>query len=49
MSAANRPYLSFIASIENPNAGLKNLDKMAKPARQDGRSQRGFNLFLEED
>jgi hypothetical protein len=49
MSAANQRYLAFMASIDNPNAGLKSIDKMAKPAREKQRSFRGFNLFLEDD
>jgi len=49
MSAANQRYLAFMASIDNPDAGLKSIDKMAKPAREKQRSFRGFNLFLEDD
>lgn len=49
MSAANERYLQFIATIENPDAGLKAIDKMAMPARDKGRSYRGFNLFLQKD
>jgi hypothetical protein len=49
MGAANHRYLSFMASIDNPNAGLKAIDKMAKSVRQKGRPFRGFNLFLEDD
>ena len=49
MGAANQRYLSFMASIDNPNAGLKAIDKMAKPVREKGRPLRGFNLFLEDD
>ncbi len=49
MHAANERYLTFMASIDNPDAGLKTIDRMAKPARDRGRSFRGFNLFLEQD
>jgi hypothetical protein len=49
MSAANQRYLAFMASIDSPDAGLKSIDKMAKPAREKQRSFRGFNLFLEDD
>ena len=49
MSAANQRYLAFIASIDNPDAGLKAIDKMSKPARNNNRSFRGFNLFLDDD
>ncbi len=49
MNAANERYFAFIASIDNPDSGLKAIDKMAKPAKYGGRSFRGFNLFLDED
>jgi hypothetical protein len=49
MHAANERYLAFIATLDNPDAGLKAIDKMAKPARHKDRSYRGFNLFLGED
>ena len=49
MRAANERYLTFMASIDNPDAGLKAIDRMAQPARDQGRSFRGFNLFLEHD
>jgi len=49
MQAANERYLSFMASIDNPNAALHAIDKMAKPVREKDRSYRGFNLFLGED
>ena len=49
MHAANERYLAFIAAIDNPNAGLKAIDKVAQPVREDGRSYRGFNLFLSDD
>ena len=38
-----------MASIDNPDAGLHAIDKIAKPAREKDRSYRGFNLFLGED
>jgi len=49
MKAANERYLAFIAAIDNPDAGLKAIDKMAQPAKDSGRSYRGFNLFLNDD
>ena len=49
MSAANQRYLAFIASIDNPNAGLKAINKMAQPTKEKQRSFRGFNFFLEHD
>ncbi len=49
MGAANERYFAFMASIDNPNAGQKNLAKMAAPAKAKGHSFRGFNLFLDPD
>ena len=49
MQAANERYLTFLATIDNPDAGLKAIDKVAKPAADHGRSYRGFNLLLEDD
>ena len=49
MHAANERYLAFIATIDNPDAGLKAIDKVAQPVKERGRSYRGFNLLLDED
>ena len=49
MNAANERYLAFMAALDNPNVGLKAIDKMAKPTRHNARSYRGFNLFLDDD
>ncbi|MCP5409306.1 MAG: MarR family transcriptional regulator [Chromatiaceae bacterium] len=49
LKAANERYLAFMADIDNPDAGLKAIDKMAKPAQDNGYSYRGFNLFLGDD
>ena len=49
MKAANARYLAFMAAIDNPDVGLKALDKMAKTARDKDRSYRGFNMLLEDD
>ena len=49
MKAANARYLAFMAAIDNPEVGLKALDKMAKTARDKDRSYRGFNVLLEDD
>jgi hypothetical protein len=47
--AANRRYVEFVSSIDDPNAGLKGVQKIAAPAETNGRSVRGFNLFHRED
>jgi hypothetical protein len=49
LNAANDRYLAFMAAIDNPDVGLKAIDKMAKPTRHNARSYRGFNLFLDDD
>ena len=49
MAAANERYLTFIATIDNPDAGWRAVDKIGQPARDGGRSYRGFNLFLDND
>ena len=46
MQAANERYLAFMATIDNPAAGLKAIDKLSQPVRDGARSFRGFNLFL---
>ena len=49
MRAANDRYLAFMACLDNPDAGQKAIAKMAAPAKANGRSFRGFNLFLNPD
>jgi hypothetical protein len=45
MVAANSRYLEFLAAIEDPQPGLRQLEKIAEPLREGGRSHRGLNLF----
>ncbi len=47
--AANRCYLNFISTRNDPSNGLKKMRKIANPARDAGRSYRGFNVMAEED
>jgi pyoverdine/dityrosine biosynthesis protein Dit1 len=49
MEAANRRYLEFISAIEDPTAGIKNLEKISEPTSDGQRTYRGFNLFLSQD
>ena len=49
LRAANDRYLAFIASIDNPDAGWKAVDRIARPARDKKRSWRGFNLLMDKD
>jgi len=45
MWASNRRYLEFISTLDNPSAGLRDLEKIARPVRDGERSLPGFNLF----
>ncbi|NWF83166.1 MAG: hypothetical protein HXY18_04975 [Bryobacteraceae bacterium] len=45
LEAANRRYLEFLSTIEDPRNGRGKLDKLSQTVRQEGRSYPGFNLF----
>jgi hypothetical protein len=45
MRAANRRYLEFLSALEDPTAGIKNLEKISQRVHDGQRTQRGFNLF----
>jgi hypothetical protein len=49
MGAANHRYLEFISALEDPTVGIKNLEKISKPADDGQRTYRGFNFFDEKD
>lgn len=49
LGAANRRYLEFLSTIEDPRNGRDKLDKLSQPVRQQGRSYPGFNLFDSDD
>jgi hypothetical protein len=49
MRAANRRYLEFLSALDDPTAGIKDLDKISKPAKEGQRTYRGINLLAEED
>ena len=49
LNGANRRYLEFLGTLDDPTAGVKRLEKIAEPVRDDGRSHRGFNLFAGDD
>ena len=42
---ANRRYLEFLSSIEDPRNGRDKLDKLSQTVHNEGRSYPGFNLF----
>lgn len=45
LAAANRRYLEFLSTIEDPCAGRNKLDKLSQTVEQEGRRYAGFNLF----
>ena len=47
--AANRRYLAFLSDLADPSAGVRQVERLAAPVRQDERTYRGFNLFSAED
>jgi hypothetical protein len=49
MCAANRRYIDFISAIDDPGSATKDIEKIAKPVSDNGRSYRGFNLFDGDD
>jgi hypothetical protein len=49
MEASNRRYLSFVSELEDPSAGLRDVEKLSAPVKKDGRSYPGFNLFDHRD
>ena len=49
MSAATHRYLEFIDAIDDPTAGVKNLEKISSPKNDGKRNHRGFNLFYGQD
>lgn len=49
MANANRRYLAFLAAIDNPWTAWKDIDRIGRPARDNKRSLRGFNLMTSSD
>jgi len=49
MSAANRRYLEYLAALDDPTAGMRDLDRIGKSVHDQGRTWRGFNLFADRD
>ena len=49
LEAANRRYLEFLSTIEDPRNGRDKLDKLSQSVTQEGRSYPGFNLFDADD
>jgi hypothetical protein len=49
LEAANRRYLEFLSTIEDPRNGRNKLDKLSQPVTKQGLSYPGFNLFDADD
>jgi len=49
LKAANRRYLEFISTFDDPSDGLKNLNKVSKTVKSSDRTYKGFNFFNEDD
>jgi len=49
MLAANMRYLELISTLDDPQDGIRSLDKVTRPVRHNGRSYKGFNFFLADD
>ena len=49
MAAANHRYLEYLASLDDPAAGMRDLDRISKPTHENDHTWRGFNLFSDPD
>jgi hypothetical protein len=49
MAACNHRYLEFLSAIDDPSNSIKDLNHISRPARDDNRTYRGFNLFDGDD
>jgi DNA-binding Lrp family transcriptional regulator len=49
MADSNRRYLDFISTIDDPSSSIRDLNKISRPAKDETRSYRGFNLFDGDD
>ena len=49
LHSSNHRYLAFLSQLDKPDSGSRQLDKISRPARQNERSYRGFNLFHGDD
>jgi hypothetical protein len=47
--AANRRYLEFLSSLDDPTLGIEAVRRVSETVVQEGRSYRGFNFFSDED
>jgi hypothetical protein len=49
MVAANRRYLAFLSSLDDPTVAIQTVARLSDKAEDAGRSYRGFNFFSEQD
>ena len=49
LAAANARYLDFLAAVDDPSASLKDLDRLTRTVRDNGRGFAGFDLFQGDD
>jgi hypothetical protein len=49
LCGANQRYLAFISEINDSSAGIKALDRISSSKENNGRTYKGFNLFLQLD
>jgi hypothetical protein len=49
LEAANRRYLEFLSTIEDPRVGRNKLNKLSLAVEQEGRRYPGFNMFNPDD
>lgn len=49
LAAANRRYLEFLSSLDDPSGGVGKLKRLSATVREQARSYRGFNFFDPQD
>jgi len=49
LKAANRRYLEFVSSFDDPSNGAKKLEELSESKKIDDRTFKGFNFFSRED
>jgi hypothetical protein len=49
LAAANRRYLEFLSSLDDPSDGQTKLRRLSQTLHEDARSYRGFNFFDPQD
>ncbi|TCL55591.1 hypothetical protein EDC14_105522 [Hydrogenispora ethanolica] len=47
--SANYRYLDFLSDLDDPSAGMRDVENLTRSVRKNGRTYRGFNLFNQLD